>query len=113
MRYVAYPGPACKNLAVACTWIRRLLDSPPFAMHEHFRHRQMQAALAVSVLGGIWTFTVLITGGFVVEIGSIRISSRHALNPFVLTVVAAAAAYALATPFERRRVWPARGRVGA
>ena len=76
-------------------------------MHQHLRHRLMQAAVAVSILCGIWALTVLFTGGIVIELGGIRISSRRALNPALLAVLAAVGARVLSTADERRRAWPA------
>jgi hypothetical protein len=63
----------------------------------------MQAALAVSVLAGGWAVAVVLTGGFVVELGGFRMPSRRAFNPAILALLSAVAAVALATANERRR----------
>ena len=67
----------------------------------------MQASVVVSILGGGWALAVWVTGGLVFAFGNLQISSRHALNPALLALLAGGAAYALSTIDERRREWPA------
>ena len=76
-------------------------------MHLLSRHRLMQASVVVSILGGGWTLAVFLSGGLEFALGNFRISSRHALNPGVLALLAGGTAYAMSTIDERRREWPA------
>lgn len=75
-------------------------------MFLRFRHRLMQVSVVVSILAGSWALAVLLTGGLAFQLGSLHLSSRHALNPAILAVLSAVAAFKLATRDERRRDWP-------
>jgi hypothetical protein len=76
-------------------------------MQLDLRRRLMQATLVVSCLAGGWTIAVWLSGGLVFQIGQVRVSSRHALNPSLVALFSFGAAYFLATREERRRDWPA------
>ena len=75
-------------------------------MFLRFRHRLMQVSVVVSILAGSWALAVLLTGGLAFQLGSLHLSSRHALNPAILAVLSAVAAFKLATRDERRHDWP-------
>jgi hypothetical protein len=75
-------------------------------MFLRFRHRLMQVSVVVSILAGSWALAVLVTGGLTFQLGSLQISSRHVVNPAILALLAAVAAYTLATRDEQRREWP-------
>ncbi len=75
-------------------------------MFLRFRHRLMQVSVVVSILAGSWALAVLLTGGLAFQLGSLHLSSRHALNPAILAVLSAVAAFKLATRDEQRREWP-------
>jgi hypothetical protein len=63
--------------------------------------------LVVSVASLVWTSVIVITGGFSVEFGAFRFSSRQTRNPLLLAVVTGAVGAALTTREERRRGWSA------
>ncbi len=71
------------------------------------RSRVRQAALMLSAAAGAWALIVALTGGFFMRLGPVRISSRSVANPGIAALVAAAAAWLLATRDERRRAIPA------
>jgi len=75
-------------------------------MFLRFRHRLMQASVVVSILAGSWALAVLLTGGLALQLGSLQLSSRHALNPAILAVLSAVAAFKLTSRDERQREWP-------
>jgi len=75
-------------------------------MFLRFRHRLMQVSVVVSLLAGSWTLALVLTGGLAFQLGSLLLSSRHALNPAILAVLSAVAAFKLATRDEQRREWP-------
>ena len=63
--------------------------------------RLRRSLLGLAALLALWAAAVALTGGFVLDLGAIRLSSRNALNPFILALLAcAAAAHA---PAGRRR----------
>ena len=57
--------------------------------------------LVVAQFAVAWAYAISITGGFVVELGPLRISSRNANNPLLLALLAMGAAWILA-PAGRR-----------
>src|SRR5687768_4787951 len=75
-------------------------------MTESFEtHRRLaQALIVTSAALLLWAAAVAITGGFRVELGSIRISSRNASRIFLIAALPAALAWRLAYR-ERLEVW--------
>lgn len=69
--------------------------------------RARQIALAVFVLAAVASLAIWLTGGFVWHWGAVRISARHVRSPALAALLAAAAAWTLSTPEERRRTLPA------
>ncbi len=68
-------------------------------------HRRLaQALIVTSAALLLWAAAVAITGGFRVELGSIRISSRNASRIFLIAALPAALAWRLAYR-ERLEVW--------
>jgi hypothetical protein len=57
--------------------------------------RPCRILLIAAGLALLWAWTISFTGGFLVEIGWLRISSRNTQNPLLLTIVAFAAAWLL------------------
>ena len=45
------------------------------------------------ILGGLWSYATLLTGGFIVHLGGLQISSRNPKNPFLLAIVSGLAAW--------------------
>jgi len=62
------------------------------------RIRIRRVLLVVCAMAGVWAILMSLTGGFVVRIGSMRVSSRTPVNAIVLALVAGLAAVALAVP---------------
>jgi hypothetical protein len=52
----------------------------------------------------LWAFVIAVTGGFVLEVGRMRISSRNHINPLILAVAAFTAAWLVAPRGHRRQV---------
>src|SRR5262245_3247739 len=65
------------------------------------RHRLSRALVVIAGLAAVWALAVLWTGGFLVHLGGLRLSSRSARNPALLTLLGIAAAW-LAAPAGRR-----------
>jgi hypothetical protein len=65
------------------------------------RHRLCRALVVIGGLAVVWAIAVLWTGGFLVHLGSLRLSSRSARNPALLTLLSLAAAWVTA-PAGRR-----------
>jgi dolichyl-phosphate-mannose-protein mannosyltransferase len=63
--------------------------------------RPCRILLIAAGLALLWAWTISFTGGFLVEIGRLRISSRNTQNPLLLAIVTCAAAWML-TPRGRR-----------
>jgi hypothetical protein len=61
--------------------------------------------LAVCALAAAWAIAVAITGGFVLRLGSIRLSSRRWHVAALVALVCAVAAWVSSTPVERREAW--------
>jgi hypothetical protein len=59
--------------------------------------------LAIAVAAVAWSLVVVSTGGFAVRLAGIRISSRSVLNPLLLALIAAVAAWVLSPPTQRGR----------
>ena len=57
----------------------------------------------VFVLATAWTIAVLASGGFVLRLGSLRLSSRSPRNTILLAVLSGVGAWLLMSPDERRR----------
>ena len=57
----------------------------------------------MALLAGAWSYFTALTGGFNIELGGARISSRGARNPAVATVVLGALAWMLAPAGSRWR----------
>ena len=57
--------------------------------------------LVIAQFAVAWAYVISITGGFVVELGPLRVSSRNANNPLLLALLAIGAAWILA-PAGRR-----------
>jgi hypothetical protein len=62
------------------------------------------AALIIGIAAAVGSVIVIVTGGFVGHIGSIRVSARSPRNPAVIAAVCGCLAVALSTRDERRRV---------
>ncbi len=69
------------------------------------RARVRRSLLALSALAATWAMTVAVTGGFLLRLGSIRLSSRRWYAAAIVALVTAAAAWLMSTPDERRQAW--------
>src|SRR5512134_49125 len=67
------------------------------------RRHLLLIAVLVCAVAAVWALLVAVSGGFVIHLGALRISSRRALNPSLVAVAAALLAWALSRPDERRR----------
>jgi hypothetical protein len=46
-----------------------------------------RALWALCILAGIWAYATLLTGGFIIDVGEWRLSSRNPINPLMLCIV--------------------------
>jgi hypothetical protein len=65
--------------------------------------RLRRALLLLCVFAAIWAGVVALTGGFAFHVGAMRFSSRSPRASTIVSLLSAAAAWALATPRERRQ----------
>ena len=68
-------------------------------------HRVRRTCLLVSALAFVWSSAVAIYGGVVWDLGWFTVSSRNPRNPFLLSLIALAASFALAPAGQRVRLW--------
>jgi hypothetical protein len=59
--------------------------------------------LAVAAL--LWAYAILLTGGFILDVGFLRVSSRSERNPLIGALLAAVAVWVLTPAGRRREVW--------
>jgi hypothetical protein len=62
-----------------------------------------RACVILAVSGLVWSFAVSVTGGFVLDLSVLRVSSRNPRNPLLVTLLAMAAAWACSPAGQRRR----------
>ena len=72
-------------------------------MNTDLKTRLRRALLILCALAAIWAVAVALTGGFVVYLNSVRVSSRNPRNAAVIALLSALAVWALTTPDERRK----------
>jgi hypothetical protein len=60
-------------------------------------------SLAITVLAVAWALVIAASGGFVVRLGAMRISSRSPVNPLLIALVAGVAAWVFAPRGQRGR----------
>lgn len=65
--------------------------------------RLRRALLLLCVFAAMWAGVVALTGGFAFHVGAIRFSSRSPRASIIVGLLSAVAAWALATPGERRQ----------
>ena len=53
----------------------------------------------------IWAYAIFLTGGFILDVGFLRVSSRSERNPLIASLLAAVAAWVLTPAGQRRQVW--------
>src|SRR5262245_45823587 len=70
-------------------------------VNESWRERQVYRLLVVAAVAVLWALVVGLTGGFVLSLGGMRLSSRSMRNALILFGLAMAAAWAIA-PRGRR-----------
>jgi hypothetical protein len=66
--------------------------------------RLRRILLAVCVLAAAWTVVVAVSGGFVIRLDWVRLSSRSPRNSALLAAITGVAAWLLASPRERLRL---------
>jgi hypothetical protein len=76
-------------------------------MHPRQVSRLRQAFVAVAAVSALWAAILALTGGFVVHVFGLQITSRNLRNPLWLLTISCAAAWAL--PMPDRRAVLARG----
>ena len=69
-----------------------------------FKARVRRFFVALFALGAFWTVIVTLSGGFILTVGSFRLSSRSPWNPAIATAALAAVAWALASGGRRKDV---------
>ena len=74
------------------------------------RSNPCRIALIVATLAAVWAWTIFMTGGFLLQLGTLRVSSRSTRNPVLITLAAVAAGWVLAPPGGRRQAITAEGR---
>lgn len=67
--------------------------------------RLRRALLVLCVLAAAYAIVVVLTGGFAVSVAGIRLSSRSARNPVMVSLLSAAAVWTLSGSAERSRAW--------
>ena len=67
------------------------------------RSRLIFILLIAAACAVLWALAISVTGGFVLEVGRIRVSSRNHINPLILAIAASAAAWILAPRRHRRQ----------
>src|SRR5262245_33844650 len=72
-------------------------------VNESWRERQVYRLLVLAAMMVLWALVVGLTGGFVLSIGGVRLSSRSMRNALILFGLAMAAACALAPAGRRMR----------
>src|SRR5436190_14889818 len=73
--------------------------------HRMSRVRLRRLLLILCPLVAAWTVIVRLTGGILLEVGSIRIlSSRNPQNPTIMAIVCGLTAWALTPPADRLRL---------
>ena len=72
-------------------------------VNESRRERQVYRLLVLAAVAVLWALAVGLTGGFVLSIGGMRLSSRSMRNALILFGIALAGAWALAPPGRRMR----------
>jgi hypothetical protein len=73
-------------------------------MTTDLRERIFRALSVLAAISSVWAVGIALTGGFVVDAGLIRISSRNPRNAGIIAAVSAALACVAATPARRRRI---------
>ena len=69
------------------------------------RARLGQALLLVAALAAAWSIAVALSGGFVLRLGALRLSSRRWQAAAMVAVIGATLAWVTATPEQRRLAW--------
>jgi hypothetical protein len=86
---------------------------PRAAPKAQITTRLRRALLLLCVFAGLWAAVVALTGGLAVHVGEMRLSSRSPWISTIIGALSALAAWALATPGERRQVLKADWSSGA
>jgi hypothetical protein len=73
-------------------------------VNESWRERQVYRLLVLAAVAVLWALVVGLTGGFVLSVGGMRLSSRSMRNALILFGLAMAAAWAIAPRGQRLRV---------
>ena len=73
---------------------------------SEWRRSALSRACIVLAVGALtWAYAIFLTGGFILDLGFLRISSRAWRNPLIAGIFAAVAAWALVPAGHRRQAW--------
>lgn len=71
-------------------------------MHPERVNRLRRALVAISVLAAVWSALAALTGGFMVHVFGVPVSSRNPQNPALLAIASGLAAWVLPMPDRRQ-----------
>jgi len=75
------------------------MDRPPESAR---RLKLRRGCVVIAALASLWAFAVAVTGGWIIDVGGFHFTSHAPRNPFLLSVLAAAAAWGLSRHNERQ-----------